>query len=130
MTQAWDVIEPSFPHKIERVVSFVLLRMAKKKSMGGFTVSQILKFTQENKLKFQSWLDNLDYSLSACIRDPQNPVRISAETLPVVDQWRIVELMAQSLRLCLWDLRKCPPNRAASPAGSASADDQVEASPK
>jgi SAM-dependent methyltransferase len=63
----------------------------------AFTVSQILKFTQENKLKFQSWLDNLDYSLSACIRDPQNPVRTSAETLPVVDQWRIVELMAQSL---------------------------------
>ena len=63
----------------------------------AFTVSQILKFAQDNELTFQSWLDTLYYSLSATIGDPQNSVRKIAETLPAANQWEIVELMGQSL---------------------------------
>ncbi len=63
----------------------------------AFTVSEILKFVRDNDLKLQSWLDNLQYSLSATIGDPQNPVRKLAETLPVANQWEIVELMGQSV---------------------------------
>ena len=63
----------------------------------AFTVSDILKFARDNDLTFQSWLDKLQYSLSATIGDPQNPVRKLAETLPVANQWQIVELMGQSL---------------------------------
>ena len=50
-----------------------------------------------NDLTLQSWLDNLKYSLSATIADPQNSVRKLAETLPVANQWEIVELVGQSL---------------------------------
>jgi SAM-dependent methyltransferase len=63
----------------------------------AFTVSEILKLARDNDLTLQSWLDNLSYSLSATIVDPQNPVRKLAETLPVADQWEIVELMGQSV---------------------------------
>jgi SAM-dependent methyltransferase len=63
----------------------------------AFTVPEILDLARDNDLKFQSWLDNLKYSLSATIVDPQNPVRKLAETLPVADQWEIVELMGQSV---------------------------------
>ena len=63
----------------------------------AFTVSEVLKFARDNDLTLQSWLDNLKYSLSATIVDPQNPVRKLAETLPVADQWEIVELMGQSV---------------------------------
>jgi SAM-dependent methyltransferase len=63
----------------------------------AFTVSEILKLARDNDLKLQSWLDNLQYSLSAIIGDPQNPVRKLAETLPVANQWEIVELMGQSV---------------------------------
>ncbi len=63
----------------------------------AFTVSEILKLARNNDLTLQSWLDNLKYSLSATIVDPQNPVRTLAETLPVAAQWEIVELMGQSV---------------------------------
>ena len=63
----------------------------------AFTVPEILKLAQDNDLTLQSWLDNLTYSLSATLVDPQNPVRKLAETLPVANQWEIVELMGQSV---------------------------------
>ena len=63
----------------------------------AFTVPEILKLARDNDLTLQSWLDNLTYSLSATIVDPQNPVRKRAETLPVANQWEIVELMGQSV---------------------------------
>jgi SAM-dependent methyltransferase len=63
----------------------------------AFTVPQILKFAEDNVLTLQSWLDNLKYALSSIIVDPQNPVRKLAETLPVANQWEIVELIGQSL---------------------------------
>ena len=63
----------------------------------AFTVSDILKLARDNDLTLQSWLDNLQYSLSATIGDAQNPVRKLAETLPAANQWAIVELMGQSV---------------------------------
>ena len=62
-----------------------------------FTVPQVLEFAGRNNLKFQSWLNNLDYSISASIMDPQNPLRQRVETLASAEQWRLVELIAQSL---------------------------------
>ena len=35
--------------------------------------------------------------MSATIGDPENPVRKLAETLPVANQWEIVELLGQSM---------------------------------
>ena len=63
----------------------------------AFTVPQVLEFAARNDLKFQSWLDNLDYSISASIMDPRNPLRQRVETLALPEQWRLVELIAQSL---------------------------------
>src|SRR5208337_1423192 len=63
----------------------------------AFTVQEIMQFAQANEMKFQSWLDNLDYSVPACLRDPEDPIRKRAETLLPVDQWRLVELIAQRL---------------------------------
>ena len=63
----------------------------------AFTVEEIMRFAQANGMKFQSWLDNLDYSVSACIEDPEDPIRKRVETLPLIDQWRLVELMGQRL---------------------------------
>jgi SAM-dependent methyltransferase len=63
----------------------------------AFTVPQVLQFARQNNLKFQSWLDNLDYSISASIMDAQNPLRRAVEALPLADQWHLVELVAQSL---------------------------------
>jgi hypothetical protein len=63
----------------------------------AFTVPQVLEFAARNDLKFQSWLDNLDYSISASIMDPQNPLRQRVEMLALPEQWRLVELIAQSL---------------------------------
>jgi hypothetical protein len=48
-------------------------------------------------MKFQGWLDNLDYSISLWISNPNDPLRQLVETLPVVEQWRVVELLGQSL---------------------------------
>jgi len=63
----------------------------------AFTVAQVLQFARENNLRFQSWVDNLDYSISASITDAQNPLRRAVETVPLPDQWRLVELIAQNL---------------------------------
>jgi SAM-dependent methyltransferase len=63
----------------------------------AFTVPQVLEFASHNDLKFQSWLDNLDYSISASIMYPQNPLRQRVEMLASAEQWRLVELIAQSL---------------------------------
>jgi SAM-dependent methyltransferase len=63
----------------------------------AFTVPQVLEFASRNDLKFQSWLDTLDYSISASIMDPQNPLRQRVEMLAPAEQWRLVELIAQSL---------------------------------
>jgi SAM-dependent methyltransferase len=64
----------------------------------AYTVPEILEFVSGNRLKFQSWLDNLDYSISIHIPNPRDPLRRSIETLPAVDQWRMVELIGQNLR--------------------------------
>jgi SAM-dependent methyltransferase len=63
----------------------------------AFTVAQVLQFAKQNNLKLQSWLDNLDYSISASIADAQNPLRRAVEALRPADQWHLVELVAQSL---------------------------------
>jgi SAM-dependent methyltransferase len=63
----------------------------------AYTVPQVLEFLEQGGLKLQSWLDNVDYSISACIMDRQDPLRQRIETLPVADQWHLVELVAQSL---------------------------------
>ena len=63
----------------------------------AYTVPQVLEFVDRGGLKLQSWLDKLDYSISACIMDRQDPLRQRIETLPVADQWHLVELVAQSL---------------------------------
>jgi SAM-dependent methyltransferase len=62
----------------------------------AFTVQRILQLAEENNLKFQSWLDNLDYSVSAWFKNPEDPIRRVAQTLPLVDQWRLIELIAQT----------------------------------
>jgi len=49
--------------------------------------------------------------VSACIKDPEDPVRKVVETLPPVDQWRLVELFAQSLTNHRFLL--CHPNKEA-----------------
>jgi SAM-dependent methyltransferase len=64
----------------------------------AYTVPEILEFVSGNHLKFQGWLDNLDYSISIHIPNPQDPLRRWIETLPASDQWRLVELIGQNLR--------------------------------
>jgi SAM-dependent methyltransferase len=63
----------------------------------AYTVPEVLQFVSENQLKFQGWLDNLDYSISLLIPSPRDPLRRLIETFPVSDQWRLVELMGQRL---------------------------------
>jgi len=63
----------------------------------AYTVPQVLELISQGGLKLQSWLDKLDYSISACIMDRQDPLRQLIETLPITDQWHLVELVAQSL---------------------------------
>ncbi|MGH2615090.1 MAG: class I SAM-dependent methyltransferase [Thermomicrobiales bacterium] len=63
----------------------------------AYTVAEVLQLVSESQLKFQGWLDNLDYSVSLHIPKPQDPLRKLIETLPVSDQWRVVELIGQAL---------------------------------
>jgi SAM-dependent methyltransferase len=63
----------------------------------AYTVPQVLQFVSGNQLKFQGWLDNLDYSVSLHIPQPQDPLRRMIETLPLSEQWQVVELIGQSL---------------------------------
>ncbi len=63
----------------------------------AYTVPEVLRLAGGNGLKLQSWLDKLDYSITASIMDPENPLRRRVEALPREEQWRVVELVAQSL---------------------------------
>jgi hypothetical protein len=63
----------------------------------AYTVPGVLRFARGNGLKLQAWLDKLDYSITASIMDPENPLRRRVEALPREEQWRMVELVAQSL---------------------------------
>ncbi len=63
----------------------------------AYTAPEILQFVSENGMKFQGWLDNLDFAIALWIANPNDPLRRLVETLPVVDQWRVVELLGQSL---------------------------------
>ena len=48
----------------------------------AYTVPEVLTFARANGLKLQAWLDKLDYSISASIMDPENPLRRRVEALP------------------------------------------------
>ncbi len=63
----------------------------------AYTVPDVLALVAESEMKFQGWLDNLDYSVSLWIANPDDPLRRLIETLPVTDQWRVIELIGQSL---------------------------------
>jgi SAM-dependent methyltransferase len=63
----------------------------------AYTVAQVLELVDECGLRFQGWLDNLDYAISAYVSDPQDPLRRAVEALPAVEHWRVVELLGQSL---------------------------------
>jgi SAM-dependent methyltransferase len=63
----------------------------------AFTVRDVLRFARDNGLKLQSWLDNLDYSVSASLADAAHPVRRVIEARPLEEQWQCMELFAQSL---------------------------------
>jgi SAM-dependent methyltransferase len=63
----------------------------------AFTVSQVLRLISSTNMKLQSWLDNIDYSVSACIEDHTSPVRQIIERLELPEQWRLIEIIAQSL---------------------------------
>jgi hypothetical protein len=63
----------------------------------AYTVPEVLLLISESNLKFQSWLDNLDYSVSLHIPDSQDPLRTLIETLPRADQWRLAELIGQAM---------------------------------
>jgi SAM-dependent methyltransferase len=77
----------------------------------AYTVPQVLAFATENGLKFQCWLDNLNYSVAAAF-SVGHPLRDIAYALPKEDQWHMVELVAQSLGCHRFLL--CHPNRPAS----------------
>jgi SAM-dependent methyltransferase len=64
----------------------------------AYTVPEVLRFVSDNQLKFQGWLDNLEYTISRHIPNPRDPLRKSIETLPDSDRWRLVELIGQSLQ--------------------------------
>jgi SAM-dependent methyltransferase len=63
----------------------------------AYTVADVLQLIEESHLKFQGWLDNLDYSIAYRIRNPNDPLRQKIEALPLIDQWRCVELLGQAL---------------------------------
>lgn len=63
----------------------------------AYTVPDVLRLVSESGMKFQGWLDNLDHSISLWIPNPDDPLRQLVETLPVPDQWRVIELLCQSL---------------------------------
>jgi SAM-dependent methyltransferase len=75
----------------------------------AYTVPQVLQFARDNGLKFQSWLDNLYYSISAVRKQPDDPLRKQVEALPLSDQWRVVELLSQ--RLGTHRFLLCKPDR-------------------
>lgn len=58
----------------------------------AYTVPQVLAFARENGLKFQSWLDNAQYSIAGAL-PPGHPLRDIALALPKEEQWRLAELL-------------------------------------
>ena len=63
----------------------------------AYTVAQVLQLVVECGLRFQGWLDNLDYTISAYVADPQDALRRAVEALPTVDHWRVAELVGQGI---------------------------------
>jgi SAM-dependent methyltransferase len=63
----------------------------------AYTVPEVLQLVSDSGMKFQGWLDNLDYAISLWIANPHDPLRKLVEALPVAEQWRVVELIGQSL---------------------------------
>jgi SAM-dependent methyltransferase len=61
----------------------------------AYTVLDVLRLVEEGGLQFQAWLDNLDYTMSGYIADPQDPLLQQIQSLPLTDQWRIAELIGQ-----------------------------------
>lgn len=63
----------------------------------AYTVSDVFQIVADSQMKFQSWTNNSDYSISHLIADPQDPVRQAIEALPLAEQWRCVELIGQQM---------------------------------
>lgn len=63
----------------------------------AYTVADIMTLIANCELKFQGWLDGLDYCISFHIYDPHDPLRQAIEALPPVDHWRCVELIGQAM---------------------------------
>jgi SAM-dependent methyltransferase len=63
----------------------------------AYTVPDVLQLVSDSGLKFQGWLDNLDYTISLHISKPQDPLRQAIEALPLPEQWRVIELIGQAL---------------------------------
>lgn len=63
----------------------------------AYTVADVFALVAESGLKFQGWRDYYDYAVSLRIPNPHDPLRQAIEGLPVVDQWRCVELLGQAL---------------------------------
>lgn len=82
----------------------------------AFTVPQVLAFAADNGLQFQSWLDNLNYSVEAAFPVGYPLIQI-ANSLPREEQWHLVELVTQSLGCHRFLL--CHPQR---PAGDFTLD--------
>jgi SAM-dependent methyltransferase len=61
----------------------------------AYSVPEVLQFASDNGLKFQSWLDNLDYSISARI-PTGDELGQRAQALPRPEQWQLFELLWQS----------------------------------
>jgi SAM-dependent methyltransferase len=63
------------------------------RSDRAYTVPQVLQFARDNGLRFQAWLDNLNYSLSARVPAEDDMLRQRAETLEKTEQWKLIELL-------------------------------------
>ena len=61
----------------------------------AYTVPQVLEFAETNGLKFQAWLDNLNYAVSAYVGDDNEELMERAALLPKEAQWSFVELFNQ-----------------------------------
>jgi len=59
----------------------------------AYTVPQVLQFARAGGLRFQAWLDNLFYSVSARLPMEHDPLRQRLETLEKEEQWQVLELL-------------------------------------
>lgn len=62
----------------------------------AYTVPQVIEFVTKNGLQFQSWLDNLNYSVAGVI-GKASPLYARAKDLPHEKQWELIELVGQAL---------------------------------